>query len=509
MLSWNDNSITETAFVVQRSQDGLVWDDLSTIESPLDQPNTHRVGLTYTDTTYNTANSYFYRVVAENSVGFGGAYPSVTAKSMTGNLAVAGAPLNAPTGLSARVYSGPVVRLIWTDNTTNETGFVIMRSMNGGSFTQLATPGPHTGTGSVPYIDTTVVAGNIYAYMVAATNGLVTSGFSNVATVSLELPLAPSNLTATVVRRDNMERVILRWTDLATNEAGYTVQWSPSAAFTTISGTIDMGANATMFITRNIPRQTWYFRIQAYNGIGPSAWVTTGAIAPAEVANDALPVDLMFMDDFTNDLSAWTGQVGNVALDPVAAMGDVTGQGLLTTMGEVSDLSPASDGTPAYVYHESLPLSTHLASFYFDPNDVLTGTEPVDIYTALDEDGEEVFGVQYLHTAAEPTDYLVRAWALTETGEVYTDWAPIANAEQYLEVDWQSSLLSTLNLYVEDNVAAWVTADTEMDKVVEARLGPSGGTDDTLSGQMYFDEFLSVSSTDALDYRIYLPVLVK
>lgn len=510
MLTWNDNSITETAFVVQRSADsGLTWVDLTRMISPLDQPNTHRVGLTYTDMTYNPNNSYYYRVVAENSVGYGGSYPGLTVKSMTANLAVAGAPLTPPTGLSARVYPGPVVRLTWTDNTTNETGFVIMRSINGGAFTELATPGPRNGTGSVAYFDNTVVGGNMYAYMVAATNGSTTSAYSNTATVNLELPLAPSNLTATTIRRGNQERVILTWNDLATNETGYTVQWSDTAAFTTILSSTDMGANATRYITRNIDRQIWYFRIRAFNGIGQSAWVTTGAIAPAEVVTDSIPVNLIFMDDFTDNLAAWTGMVGNVALSPLAAMGDVEGQGLLATLGSVSDPVPADEDSPAYVYHQSLSLSSNLASFYFNPNGVLTGIEPVDIYTGLDENGDEVFGVQYQHTADAPTDYFVRAWALTETGEVYTDWAPIANAEQYLEVDWQSGLLSTLNLYVEDSVVAWVTADTDMDEVVEVRLGPSRGADETLSGTMYFDEFISLSSTDAMPFTIYMPVLVR
>ena len=42
-LTWNDNSITETDFVVQRTTDGTTWTDIGTSASPLDQPNIHGV----------------------------------------------------------------------------------------------------------------------------------------------------------------------------------------------------------------------------------------------------------------------------------------------------------------------------------------------------------------------------------------------------------------------------------------------------------------------------------
>ena len=40
-LTWNDNSINETGFLVQRMDTPGTWVDLGTVASPLDQPNTH------------------------------------------------------------------------------------------------------------------------------------------------------------------------------------------------------------------------------------------------------------------------------------------------------------------------------------------------------------------------------------------------------------------------------------------------------------------------------------
>ena len=45
VLTWDDNSITETGFQVQRSTNlGSSWTTIRNFTSPLDQPNTHRDG---------------------------------------------------------------------------------------------------------------------------------------------------------------------------------------------------------------------------------------------------------------------------------------------------------------------------------------------------------------------------------------------------------------------------------------------------------------------------------
>ena len=56
-------------------------------------------------------------------------------------------PSAAPTGLTATLQSGPQVGLTWTDNATNETGFVVERAVGAGAFSTLATVGPRTNYG--------------------------------------------------------------------------------------------------------------------------------------------------------------------------------------------------------------------------------------------------------------------------------------------------------------------------------------------------------------------------
>jgi predicted phage tail protein len=172
------------------------------------------------------------------------------------------------------LQAGPQVSLTWKDNATNETGFVLERSVNGGAFAQLAAPGPRNGMGSVSYTDTTVTAGNAYAYRVKAVSEAVSSAYSNTASVTIDaVPAAPTILTVTAVRANgNNDTVTVTWTNVA-NETSYTVQRATNAGFTTgLNTTTGIAANTTS-LQQTLKRGTtvWY-RVQAVNATGPSAW---------------------------------------------------------------------------------------------------------------------------------------------------------------------------------------------------------------------------------------------
>lgn len=269
-LTWNDNSINETAFLIQKTADGATWADVGTVVSPLDQANTTGTR-TYTDTTFNRNAATAYRVVAQNTVGYGGAFMSLTAQSEPSTSV---AVILAPTNLAATLQAGPQVSLTWTDNATNETGFVIQRSTNGGAFTQIGTAPARNNTGSVTYVDTTVTAGNSYAYRVAAVNATGSSAYSNTASIDVKVPLAPSNVNGVAVRvNNNSERVTLTWTDNANNETGFQIQRATNSTFTAGLNTTTVGANVTAYTSGNLPKVPYYYRIQAVNVVGPSGWV--------------------------------------------------------------------------------------------------------------------------------------------------------------------------------------------------------------------------------------------
>ena len=79
------------------------------------------------------ASTYSYRVVAFNAAG------EATSNAVSA-VSRARRRVAAPTNLTATLLAGPQVSLTWTDNATNETGFVVQRSDNGGAFATIATP---------------------------------------------------------------------------------------------------------------------------------------------------------------------------------------------------------------------------------------------------------------------------------------------------------------------------------------------------------------------------------
>lgn len=275
-LTWGDNSITETAFVVQRSTDGTTWVDVGTVNVPLTDTNVHQ-SRTLTDSTSNPSTAYLYRVVAQNTVGYGKGFPTMTASSTSATLGV-NAPA-APTTLTATLAAGPQVSLTWRDNATNESGFLVERSVNGGAFARLATPPARANTGTATYVDGAVSVGSTYAYRVSAVNVAGQSTPSNTSTAAVLLPGQPTIATATAVRSGNNERVTLTWGDVA-NETSYVVQWSANS-FATVSGQSGaLAAGSTTFTTGNVARQAWSFRVRAVNVVG----VVDSAVRPVAAA---------------------------------------------------------------------------------------------------------------------------------------------------------------------------------------------------------------------------------
>ena len=276
-LTWNDNSINETEFLVQR-YDGTTWTDIGSVFSPLDQLNTHGVR-SLDDTSFRWNNtSYAYRVVAKNTLGYGGQYMSMTVQSVSPQVAV----INPPTNLSAFLRAGPVIGLNWMDNALNETGFVVQRSTDGVTFGQIGTAPARNNTGFVSFVDPAITLGTTYFYRVATVNALGTSAYSNVAIITVAIPADPANLQATAVRQGNNERVTLTWIDNSNNEANFVIERALDIAFTN-PVVVSVAADTTTYTTGNIPLQSYYFRIRAENVIGPSGLVnaTPFPIGPA------------------------------------------------------------------------------------------------------------------------------------------------------------------------------------------------------------------------------------
>jgi hypothetical protein len=150
----------------------------------------------------------------------------------------------------------------------------VERSSDGGTTWTALTPAPaRNNTGTVTYNDATVALGNTYMYRVAAVAGALKSAYAGPVTITVAVPAAPGNVAARAVRQGNNERITVTWSDLSSNESGFTIQRATNSTFTQGLNTVTVGPGVTSYTSGNIARVSWYVRVQATNVLGASAWV--------------------------------------------------------------------------------------------------------------------------------------------------------------------------------------------------------------------------------------------
>ncbi|MEI7989421.1 MAG: fibronectin type III domain-containing protein, partial [Chloroflexota bacterium] len=259
-LAWTDNATNETSFTIQRATNANFT---GATNIPLIPSN----ATSYSDTGLTANTTYYYRVSALNAVGS-------SAWSNTANATTQSANPLAPSVLTATAINSTQINLAWTDNASNETGFTIQRATNV-NFTGSTTITVNLAN-SRSYNNTGLAANTTYYYRVRAFNAAGTSAWSNTANARTpnSIPAAPSNAVAAVARAGGNDQVTLTWVDNATNETGFAVQRATNAGFTTgVSNIGGIGANAITFQQTVTRRVTYYYRIQAVNAVGVSAWV--------------------------------------------------------------------------------------------------------------------------------------------------------------------------------------------------------------------------------------------
>ena len=212
---------------LQRSTNGITWTTVATVTSPLTVPQHHQLAGSLTDPTSNSNTAYLYRVVARNTVGYGGAYPAVTVRCRSRRRSASDLPVTASVAADtpSRRPCRPDRRCgcVWNDTATNETGFVIeRRDGRAGTFAQIAVAPARNGTGSTNFTDTTdrdrdrlSVPGR------GRQPRRAQSAYSNIATAAppRRIPAAPSNLTAANgANQGNKRSVVLTWTDNSSSE---------------------------------------------------------------------------------------------------------------------------------------------------------------------------------------------------------------------------------------------------------------------------------------------------
>ncbi len=255
-LSWTDNSSNETGFKIERRQSATTtWVAL---------PTTAAGVTTYQDTGLIAGTKYYYHVCSTNAAG---SSANTTDSFATTNAAPATIPA-APSNLVATAASTSQINLTWTDNSNDETGFIIERRQSGTpNFAQIATPG----AGVTTFSDTGLTAGTKYYYHIRSTNSVgdsvnTTDSFATTNAAPPSIPLTPSNLAATAT---STTQIGLTWSDNSSDETGFKVERKPSGGSYSEVGAV--GAGVTSYNDSNLTASSQYFyRVRATNSAGDS-----------------------------------------------------------------------------------------------------------------------------------------------------------------------------------------------------------------------------------------------
>ena len=192
--------------------------------------------------------------------------------------------LEGPTGLSLEDNTANIL-LEWTDNATDETGYVIEKRLQGDtSWTTVAT----AGLNAQAFVDNTNIGSDTWEYRVKAIRDSESSDYTSVVSItrtSSSTPTAPENLNAS----DIGTGVELSWDDLSSNETNFVIErrlqgdssWSTS---------VTRPENTTQFNDLTAAEGNAYeYRVKAINGGAHSAYsnidsviYTGGGITPSD-----------------------------------------------------------------------------------------------------------------------------------------------------------------------------------------------------------------------------------
>lgn len=284
-LTWVDNSASESSFIIERcpgvcTHGSSGWAQIGEV-----LPNT----TTFDDSSTSGLTTYSYRVFAVNASG----------RSTPSNVATVTtlrAPLPAPSNL-VTLGLQHAIRLTWTDNSTTETGFRIEVRDTASLEWSILTD--DIARNITTYTDRGLAARQTRCYRVRAVKADPELSDPTPESCATTLPPQkpdgdPTNVTTDV--QSNV-KILVSWSDNATNEDGYKVEYYvfpdvtcaeapvvddrvPFAQLARVSAS-DANARITMRYQAAglIPHSAYFFRVKAYNQDGESAFSPISACA--------------------------------------------------------------------------------------------------------------------------------------------------------------------------------------------------------------------------------------
>jgi hypothetical protein len=210
-------------------------------------------------------------------------------------------PPETPSGLIATAISDSQIDLSWQDNSADDAGFKVERSLDGNNnWTEI-------GTASTPVFSDVGLPENTYRYYrVRATNAAGDSPYSNVVYAYTQ-PKAPTNLSATFISGGQID---LSWTNNSSASPTFYIEQSTAGQPWQAVGYAYNGASSYSAQGPFDPSTTYSFRVRAayyvlssYSNVA-SAETTAYPIAPSNFTATAISdseIDLSWQDNSNNE----------------------------------------------------------------------------------------------------------------------------------------------------------------------------------------------------------------
>lgn len=414
-LTWTDQSNNETGFEIYRSEGtNQNYTLLQTVAAN---------STLYTDINVNPSANYFYKV---RSVNAGGSYGFSNEQN----------PPPAPGTLAVQTLTTDGVTLTWADNSTNETGFSLYRSVNDNSgYSLVATYGANTTTATVNSLGRSTT----YFFKVQANNGDAKSLFSNEISQAT-LPYAPLMPTELTVASRTATTVTLTWKDNSQNETSFEVMralQAPNLVFE-VAGTVP--ANTTTFTDSGlIPATNYQYYVRAVNAGGAtlSSTVNTTTEMPAPQAPASL--SLQVFSDHRIRLNWTDNSTTETGFEIHRAIGNEDDYQLVQTVGaNVKTFDDAAVNPGITYFYKVRAINTGGPSeFTASVNTLITGIETpgfTDISVYPNPVTERVNVRNYSSKAIEVTIY-------TTAGTLVAKEKIDAQQEKQIDcTSWQKSL---------------------------------------------------------------------
>lgn len=260
----------------------------------------HRITVAYFERTGSETMGLFWT----NNAGLPAEGQEIPASFFTTSEIAGIPPLIAPADLSATALSYNKIKLQWSDNSGDETGFEIMRSTSpGGEFVAAG----RTSANKTSFTDSALSSATSYYYRIRAVGALSESPYTaETFETTLPAPGTPVAPTDLIAENSTTTMISLNWNDNAKNEDAYLVWRSADNKITfELLGTLSPNSN-TYTDAAISPFAKYHYYVAGVNANGNGASsdtieVIAGNNAPAIGAiNDMfVKTDATAQQDFT------------------------------------------------------------------------------------------------------------------------------------------------------------------------------------------------------------------